>query len=405
VSHEKMLMSVFIAVIYLVKKILERMVNQMAKRGENIYKRKDGRWEARAIKGYNEHGRAVYAYFYGRTYREAKDKMFTVLSYVDGSSALVPQKTESTLCFGALLDRWLDISKLRLKESSYVKYRNLIGKHIKPVLGDYTLSSINNSAVNKFIADKLKGNGTKGLSPKTVKDIVSVIKSALRFGKDESLINDFNINVVLPKEKPQNMRVLSMDEQAALEKFLCTDMDESKLGIYLCLYTGIRIGEACAIRWSDISLDDGTLTVSRTMQRVQKSEADSSEKTKIIITDPKSNFSVRTIPLPDCLLDKLKQFRPTLQDTYLLTGEARRFIEPRTFQYRFKSYLSKCGIKDANFHALRHTFATRCVSLGFEIKSLSEILGHANVNITLNRYVHPSFDMKRSNMNKLEALH
>jgi len=115
--------------------------------------------------------------------------------------------------------------------------------------------------------------------------------------------------------------------------------------------------------------------------------------------------SVRTIPLPDCLLEKLRQFCSPLQDAYLLTGEAGRFVEPRTYQYRFKSYLSKCGIGDANFHALRHTFSTRCVALGFDTKSLSEILGHANVNITLDRYVHPTYDMKRSNMNKLESLH
>jgi integrase len=209
----------------------------------------------------------------------------------------------------------------------------------------------------------------------------------------------------MPKERPSKMRVLSDDEQAILEKFLCTDMDESKLGIFVCLYTGIRIGEVCSMLWSDFSLEKGVLNVSRTMQRIQNLETESSEKTKVVTTDPKSDFSVRTIPLPDCLLEKLKQFNPALQGTYLLTGEAGRFIEPRTYQYRFKSYLLKCGITDANFHALRHTFSTRCVALGFDLKSLSEILGHANVNITLNRYVHPTLEMKRSNMNKLEALH
>ena len=380
----------------------------MAKRGENIYKRKDGRWEARAIKGYNEQGKAVYAYFYGRTYKEAKDKMFLSLPYVGSSLKPIPHRVGDTILFGVLLDRCLEHSRLRLKESSCVKYHNLISKHIKPSLGDYPLSDIDSKTVSKFAADKLKTdkcNEIKGLSKKTVKDIISVIKSALRYGKDESLIIDFSINIILPKEKPHNMRVLSTDEQVTLEKFLCSDMDESKLGIYVCLYTGMRIGEICSVLWSDFSLEDGVLNVSRTMQRIQNLETESSEKTKIITTDPKSNFSVRTIPLPDFLLDKLKQFRPTLQDAYLLTGQAERFVEPRTYQYRFKSYLARCGIKNANFHSLRHTFSTRCVALGFDIKSLSEILGHANVNITLNRYVHPTFDMKRVNMSKLEALH
>ena len=379
----------------------------MAKRGENIYKRKDGRWEARAVKGYNEHGKAVYAYFYGRTYKEAKDKMFMTLPYVSCNSALQPNDVGSSLCFGRLLDQWLEISKLRLKESSYVKFRNLIKKHIKPHLSGYLLADITSTVLNKFIAGKLKTNNAdgKGLSRKTMKDILSIVKSALRFAKDESLISDFNINVTLPKEKPANMRVLSIDEQTALEKFLCCNMDESKLGIYLCLYTGLRIGEICSLKWSDISLGENILTVSRTMQRIQTFEAETLPKTKIITTDPKSNFSVRSIPLPDCVTDKLKGFCPSCPDTYLLTGEAERYVEPRTYQYRFKTYLSKCEVGDANFHALRHSFATRCITLGFEIKSLSEILGHANVNITLNRYVHPSIELKRSNMNKLEGLH
>ena len=420
----------------------------MAKRGENIYKRKDGRWEARVIKGYNEQGKAVYAYFYGKSYKEAKDKMFMSLPYVDCKPIITsaaastsarqtsaPQKVSDTISFEALLDRWLDNSKIRLKESSYVKYHNLVHNHIKPALGKYPLSEITNAEINRFIADKLKanraetGNGKddggssndgnsnskpKRLSEKTVKDILSVIKAALHFAKDESLIANININVALPKEKPKDMRVLSIDEQTALEKYLCTDMDESKLGIYLCLYTGLRIGEACSLLWGDISLDKGVLTVNRTMQRIQvvegsaESSIHSSAKTKMIITDPKSNFSVRTIPLPECLISKLQQFRPTdlhtHNDTYLLTGETGRYVEPRTLQNHLKAYLSRCGIKDANFHSLRHTFATRCVALGFEVKALSEILGHSNVNITLNRYVHPSVDMKRSNMDKLTAL-
>jgi len=203
----------------------------MAKRGENIYKRKDGRWEARAIKGYNEHGKAVYAYFYGRTYKEAKDKMFMSLPYVDGSPMPTLQNSEdaqeNAIFFGELLDKWLECSKLRVKESSYVKYHNLVNKHIKPSLGDFALPNINSTTVNRFVVDKLsdKDGIANGLSVKTVKDLISVIKSALRFGKDEGLISDFNINVTLPKDKPNNMRVLSTDEQTALEKFLCADMD------------------------------------------------------------------------------------------------------------------------------------------------------------------------------------
>ena len=381
----------------------------MARRGENIYKRKDGRWEARVIRGYNEHSKAIYAYFYGRTYKEVKEKIFAPLPYVGSNAESIPQRDDETLLFGSLLDRWLDNSKIKFKESSYVKYFNLINNHIKPSLGKHPLPSVNNVELSKFVADKLKGkcdHSNRKLSEKTVKDIISVIKSALRYARDESLMSaNVNINIVLPKERAKDMRVLSTDEQTDLEKYLCADMNENKLGILVCLYTGLRVGEICALKWSDISFENGTLTVRRTMQRIQSLEAGAPSKTKVIVTDPKSNSSVRTIPLPDCLINKLKMFCHDRSDTYLLTGELGRYVEPRTYQNRFKSYLINSGIKGANFHSVRHTFATRCVALGFEIKSLSEILGHANVNITLNRYVHPSFDLKRSNMNKLEVLH
>ena len=380
----------------------------MAKRGENIYKRKDGRWEARILKGHSEQGKAIYAYFYGRTYKEVKDKIFMSLPCAKSNLHGITDVAGEAVLFTGVLDLWLRHKSIRLKESSYVKYYNLINKHIKPSLGRYALTGITGAAVNSFAAEKLgmgKGDAADSLSEKTVKDIISVIKSVLRFAKDEGLLSaEASINVTLPRERPKEMRVLSKDEQAALEKHLSSDMDESKLGVLLCLYTGLRVGEVCALKWSDIALDDKKLTVSRTMQRVQTLDDSCSAKTKVLVSDPKSDCSTRTIPLPDCLIEKLRAFRPAFQNSFLLTGKADRYVEPRTYQNRFKAYIDGSGIKAANFHTTRHTFANRCVEVGFEIKSLSEILGHANVNITLDRYVHPSFDLKRSNMNKLTCL-
>lgn len=376
----------------------------MARHGENIYKRKDGRWEARVLKGYAENGKALYAYFYGRTYKEAKDKIFMSLPYVSPASPTAPQIKEESLKFGAVLDSWLERSKIKLKESSYIKYFNFVNRHIKPALGEYSLLDITNTTLNTFAAEKLKNGklgASGGLSEKTVRDIMTVIKSVLRFAQEEALMPAISIKLTLPREKKQDMRVLSTDEQKLLENYLCNNIDESKLGILLCMYTGLRVGEVCALKWEDISLTENTLTVKRTMQRIQALDAECHSKTKIAITIPKSDCSLRAIPLPDCLMEKLKAFRPASNSAYFLTGKAERFIEPRTYQNRFKSYINDCGIVDANFHSTRHTFATRCVEVGFEIKSLSEILGHANINITLDRYVHPSFDLKRSNMNKL----
>ena len=196
------------------------------------------------------------------------------------------------------------------------------------------------------------------------------------------------------------MRVLTHAEQAALVRTILNDMDLYKFGVLLSLYTGIRIGELCALKWEDMCLSDSVLKIRKTMQRIQETDGSAIHKTKVIITAPKSKCSVRSIPLPSFISDIAKQFVASPQ-AFILTGNSKQFVEPRTMQNHFKSLVAGCGIEKANFHALRHTFATRCVEVGFEIKSLSEILGHANVNITLNRYVHSSFELKSSNMNKL----
>jgi len=380
----------------------------MSKRGENIYKRKDGRWEARIIKGYNDQGKAIYAYFYGRTYREAKDKIYSSMPYITGAATGM-NDSSCEIIFTDILDSWLKNKATRLKKSSYVKYFNLIKNHIKPSLGHMVLTDINNSILAAFVAEKfISGNKITdgGLSGKTIKDIVTLIKSVLRYAKKESFISEeILIDLTYPQQKAKEMRVLTKEEQAMFEKYLCTDIDESKLGVLLCLYTGLRVGEICALTWNDIAIADHTIKVCRTVQRVQNIGEATQKKTNVLITAPKSIYSNRTIPVPDCLISILESFKPMLSDAYVLTGKTECCIEPRTYQNRFKSYVAASGIRDANFHSTRHTFATRCVELGFEIKSLSEILGHSNVNITLNRYVHPSFDMKRSNMNKLTYLH
>jgi integrase len=309
--------------------------------------------------------------------------------------------------FGNVLDAWLENSRNRWKASSYVKYYNHIQNHIKPALGDCPLSNISSDKLNDFAVKMLKTgkrNANGGLSIKTVRDIMVVIKSALKYASNEDLQIDVNFRLNLPRERIKEIRVLSRNEQVRLEQYLRTNIDLCKLGILLCLYTGLRIGELCALKWADISLGEKTLAVARTMQRMQLLETDSATKTKVVETSPKSDSSARVIPIPDCLLEKLDLFRAKHPAAYFLTGAPNQYIEPRTYQNKFKIYMKEAEIKDVNFHALRHTFATRCIEVGFDVKSLSEILGHANVNITLNRYVHPSMDLKRTNMNKLQYL-
>ena len=181
---------------------------------------------------------------------------------------------------------------------------------------------------------------------------------------------------------------------------LTEELNLPGLGIYLCLFTGIRVGELCALTWDDISLENNMIHIHRTMQRIQT--PDSERKTAILIAKPKSQCSIRDIPIAGALREKLVQ--QAVKEGYVLTGNKTNYIEPRTMQNRFKAIVERCGIQDVHFHTLRHTFATRCIEVGFDVKSLSEILGHANVSITLNRYVHPSMELKQKNMDKLSKL-
>ena len=136
------------------------------------------------------------------------------------------------------------------------------------------------------------------------------------------------------------------------------------------------------------------------MQRIQNTSIIAATKTKVVITEPKSQCSMRDIPLPRFIVEIAERFADS-PNAFVLSGDKNKYVEPRTMQNHFKAYIKESRIEDANYHALRHTFATRCIEVGFDIKTLSEILGHANVNITLNRYVHSSFDLKCANMNKL----
>lgn len=238
-----------------------------------------------------------------------------------------------------------------------------------------------------------------GLAPKTVNSVISILKNVLDYASKEPGFQTADIKDVSVREQKKPMQVFSIAEQSILSRYLCNNPNPCNIGILLCLYTGMQIGEICALKWGDILLDEQYLFIHQTMQRIQMN-GDKSKKTKVLIGPPKSEYSIRKIPIPSEMLQLLVQVKRQ-NEAFLLTGMIHSYIEPRCMENRFKTVIDKCGVSKLNFHALRHTFATRCIELGFDIKSLSEILGHANVNITLNRYVHPSMDLKQANMNRL----
>ncbi len=362
----------------------------MSKKGENIYKRKDKRWEARYIKSHGPDGRAQYGYCYGKTYREAKEKLADAKARWQRGEVSAPHRRETVGQYGV---EWLQLQRSRVKPATFVKYGGMVEQHLLPALGTVPLRELTSVTVEQFSHTLLT---EKQLSPKTVRDILTVLRSVLQYAGKGTL------PIVYPKLQKREMRVLTREEQQRLVEFLLDGLDDCKFGVLLSLATGLRVGEICALQWGNISLDEGTLTVSATMQRLKNTEA-AGGKTRILISDPKTETSARVIPLSPPLLSLCDQRAPHDPALFVLTRET-DYMEPRTLQYRMERYTRECGLQGVHFHTLRHTFATRCVEAGFEIKSLSEVLGHANVQVTLDRYVHSSLQLKRDNMNKLDLL-
>lgn len=362
----------------------------MARRGENIRKRKDGRWEARFIEGYAG-DKAKYRCVYGKTYAEVKAKREELVVKLV-SNSLPPAKKLITI--GWVSGDWLKVVKKRVKESTFSRYDRIVRMHILPEFGETYISKVDVDCVNCF-SERL----CTTLSPKTVTDILSVLKQVLLHAeKTGCKILDLKL-ITTPKRSNKQIKLFSEASKEDLENILWGSENDISVGIVLTLYTGIRIGELCGLKWSDINFRDGTVHIMRTVERISDFALSSNQKTKVVITEPKTEHSNRIIPLPGFLLEYLQTKRKSA-NSYIISGMDKP-SEPHTVYIRYTRFLKSNGLDSHTFHALRHTFATNCVEAGFDTKSLSEILGHSNVSTTLRCYVHPSMEAKRAQMERL----
>ncbi len=373
----------------------------MPRTGPNIYKRKDGRWEGR-FKYKSADGRTIYKSVYARSYKDVKQRLDEAkIKTKQSTSASGASKKE--ISFEEISSSWLlDISKT-LKTSSTVRYENLLNSYILPMFKDSNVSGITSEDILELITI-LSESGEKsktGLSSNTLLAVTTVLSMIRDYAIKRGYSCGFSTDLVSIKSQRSDIRVFTELEEKKLIEYLKKEKSLSSIGVLICLFTGLRVGEICALKWDNIDLKEKTLKVDSTMQRIRCKDNDTS-KTKVIITEPKSKCSKRLIPIPGFLVGLLKDYY--VEGAFVLTGLPDRFVEPRTMQNRFKKMLARCEIPDANFHATRHTFATRCVELDFDIKSLSEILGHSSVVITMNRYVHPTMPHKAANMEKLSKL-
>ena len=290
---------------------------------------------------------------------------------------------------------YLTKAKSKLKESTFAGYSFTCERHIIPYFQGIELKQINNQAVNNFIQYKLKNGGLRGkpLSPKTINDMVSLLVQIIK------AYTKFDLEIEKPQYIEDEISIFTDSEYNKLKSYLSIGTDNRKLGIIIAMLTGIRIGELCALKWEDIDLEREDIFINKTIQRIKSADPTTKAKTKIIIDTPKSKASIRKIPIPEILLSKLRKFKSD-DDSYVLTN-TKKYIEPRVYQRYFKSYLEARNIRDYNFHVLRHTFATRAIAKSVDIKTVSVLLGHTDVNFTMKKYVHPNMEHKRTQIEKV----
>lgn len=368
----------------------------MSRRGENIYKRKDGRWEGRYIKGRKENGKPYYGYIYASKYYLVKERLLP-LKLQHAKSDGGQREFQGT--FDIWANGWLEqVVCSTVKRSTYSFYHGIMKRYILPSLGNMRMDAITTACVQYFIDDLNK----KGLKAGTVCGIAGVLKRVLddAVSKRVLLVNPGK-GVILPKKEAPRSKVLEKTSQQRLE--LEAEKARHGLSVMLALYTGMRIGEICALRWQDVDLEAGIIHVHRTVQRIPES-VDGSPRTRLLFGSPKSLYSERKIPLTDGLRLILKREQIRSQGEYVIAGRG-QFTEPRMVRYHFERIIKQAGLEHMSFHNLRHTFATRCMETGMDVTTLSRILGHSSVKMTLDIYTDSTPQHKAEAIGKLDQLY
>lgn len=294
-----------------------------------------------------------------------------------------------------ITEEWKEEKKRYVKKSTYAAYQLLIQNHIKPYFGD--LYEVNEEKVQQFVFDKLDA----GLSEKTIRDIIIVLKMILKFGIKNGYLEYVQIDAKFPsKQEKKDLDVLSKADQKKFMEHLRNNFTFKNLGIFICLSTGMRIGEICGLRWCDVDTAEGVIKVRHTLQRIYIIEGET-RHTELLLDTPKTANSVRDIPMSSELLKMLKSLNKVVNENYYVISNDIKPIEPRTYRNYYKKLCKQLDIPELKFHGLRHSFATRCIESKADYKTVSVLLGHSNISTTLNLYVHPNKEQKKKTIDKM----
>ena len=290
---------------------------------------------------------------------------------------------------------WKEYKRPYVKQSTMAAYVLLLYIHILPTFGED--NSLPEQSVQAFVLHKIES----GLSTKSVKDILIVLKMVMKFGVKKEWMTYYEWDIKYPPSSENKvLDVLSVTNHRKILNHIQSHFTFMGLGIYISLSTGLRIGEICALKWSDINVTDGILTVNRTIERIYIIEGEK-KHTELVINTPKTKNSCREIPMNKELLGMLKPLKKVVNDDYYILTNDERPTEPRTYRNYNKRLMEKVDIPKLKYHGLRHSFATRCIEVGCDYKTVSVLLGHSNISTTLNLYVHPNMEQKKRCIDKV----
>ena len=367
----------------------------MSRHGENIYERKDGRYEGRYVVGKNANGTTKFGYVYGKYYRDVRERLLLKKASLRENRGFHSYERQT---LSEWMEKWLNTEVIgRVRISSYQTYQRQYYKHITTAIGQMDIASVTQVDIYEFLADLR----SEGLAENTIKGVFRLLKAAMRNAVEEGIIRKNPCQKIrMENTERTEQRVMSCEELKTLREAAQTP---ELFPVLFGLYMGMRLGEVCALKWTDIDWKQQKIYIRRTVQRIAQTERKNGLKTVIAIGTPKTYKSCRVLPVPAFILSLLKDLAENSCSEYVF-GSGARPAQPRTVQRRFRKLADQLHLTGVHFHTLRHTFATCMLELGVDVKTVSILLGHSTTQTTLDVYAHSNFEWQRKALEMMCAM-